>query len=43
METQPKAPYTAPETEVLEVRTEGIICGSGGLNDYNTQPGQNWP
>jgi len=22
--------YQAPETEVLEVKTEGIICASGG-------------
>ena len=42
MEIQPKAPYMAPEAEALEVQAEGIVCGSGGLNNYNSQPGQNW-
>lgn len=27
--------YEAPVTLVIEVKTEGIICGSGSTNDYN--------
>lgn len=28
-----KEPYRAPETVVLEVNSEGIICASGGGED----------
>ena len=30
-----KQPYEAPSVEVLVVKSEGIICGSGGTQDYN--------
>ena len=30
-----RIPYEAPTVEVVEVRNEGIICGSGGTEDYN--------
>lgn len=30
-----RIPYEAPAVEVVEVRNEGIICGSGGTEDYN--------
>ena len=33
MESHPKEPYMAPEAVVLEVRSEGIVCASGG--NYN--------
>ena len=33
MEVLQKQPYEAPEVEVLEVQSEGIVCASGG--DYN--------
>ncbi len=29
-----KEPYEAPEVEVLEVKSEGIICGSGDTEKY---------
>ena len=29
MKEQKKEPYVAPEVEVLEVKSEGIICASG--------------
>jgi hypothetical protein len=35
-----KEPYAAPEVEVLEVKSEGIICGSGGTEQYT--PGNNY-
>lgn len=37
-----KAFYVAPETEAVEVRSEGVICGSGGSEDYTRNPEQNW-
>lgn len=41
--TTNKLPYEAPATEIYEVKTEGIVCGSGGTEDYN-HPGSpyNW-
>lgn len=41
MEAQVKETYEAPSTQVLEIKTEGIICGSG-LNDYNRQIPEDW-
>ena len=35
MEERLKQPYEAPTVLVVEVKTEGIICGSGSTNDYN--------
>jgi len=36
METIKKEHYEAPSTMVLEVKTEGIVCGSPyGTQDYN--------
>jgi len=32
--------YEAPEVEVLEVKSEGIICGSGETEQYG--PGNNY-
>lgn len=29
MNTEQKLPYESPQTEVVEVKQEGIICGSG--------------
>lgn len=28
-------PYLSPEVIVLEVKTEGVICNSGSVQDYN--------
>lgn len=30
-----KEVYEAPTVLIIEVKTEGIICGSGSTNDYN--------
>ena len=30
---QPKDQYLSPECEVLEVKSEGVVCASGGLGD----------
>ena len=30
-----KQVYSAPLSELLEVKTEGVICESGTLQDYN--------
>ena len=27
--------YLSPEVMVFEVKTEGVICNSGGVQDYN--------
>lgn len=37
-----KLPYEAPAIEVVEVRNEGIVCGSGGTEDYNKNSPLNW-
>ena len=29
------AQYLSPEVMVFEVKTEGVICASGGVQDYN--------
>ena len=34
--------YEPPVTEVIEIKSEGIICQSGGLTDYNHGTDQNW-
>jgi hypothetical protein len=41
METKRTDLYEAPATEVVEVKTEGIICGSKDPN-YNPWDNQNW-
>ena len=33
--TTSKLPYEAPATEVVEVKNEGIICGSGDRQYYD--------
>ncbi len=30
-----KALYLSPEVMVFEVKTEGVICNSGSVQDYN--------
>ena len=35
--------YVAPESEVLEVRLEGVIAASGQLNDWDEEtPTGSW-
>lgn len=41
MEEQLKQTYEAPAVLVVEVKTEGIICGSGNTNDYQYYPFDN--
>ena len=42
MELKHKEQYENPSTEVVEVKTEGVICGSGGVGDYTTNNLQEW-
>ena len=35
MDQTKKAPYLSPEVRVFEVKTEGVICNSGRVQDYN--------
>jgi hypothetical protein len=35
METKHKEFYDAPSVIIVEVKQEGVICASGGLQDYN--------
>ena len=37
MEINKKEMYLSPEVHIFEVKTEGVICGSGSgtLQDYN--------
>ena len=42
MEETTRLLYEAPETNVLELTNEGIICQSGGLTDYNRGSEQTW-
>ena len=37
-----RQPYEAPAVEIVPVRSEGIICGSGGTEDYNKNSPLNW-
>ena len=34
--------YVAPETNVVELNAEGIICDSGTLQDYTREDAQDW-
>ena len=34
MKEEVKIFYEAPAITVVEVKTEGVICGSGNLDDY---------
>ena len=37
-----KVSYESPEVEIVEVKNEGIICASGGTEDYNRNTPLNW-
>ena len=37
-----RQPYEAPAVEIVPVRSESIICGSGGTEDYNKNSPLNW-
>ena len=42
MKTKQNELYEAPKTEVLEVKTEGVICESTLDQNYNPWDNQNW-
>ena len=42
MEVNNKQPYETPAVMVVEMRSEGIICASGGTEDYNRNTPLNW-
>lgn len=42
MEENSKSHYEVPSTTVMEVRTEGFVCASGGTESYNRNTEQDW-
>ena len=42
METSIKQLYETPSTRVVEVTTEGIVCESGGIENYNRNSQEDW-
>lgn len=42
MESKHKEQYENPSTDVVEVKTEGVICESGGAQDYTPNTLQEW-
>ena len=42
MEAKNKETYEAPTMLVVEVKTEGIVCQSGGLRNYNREDSEEW-
>lgn len=42
MEAKNKETYEAPTMLVVEVKTEGLVCASGWLQDYNRQDAEDW-
>ena len=37
-----KEVYETPTLLVVEVKTQGIVCESGGLDNYNRQTAEDW-
>ena len=42
METKNKKTYEAPAMMVVELKTEGIVCQSGGLRNYQREDYEEW-
>lgn len=42
MEAKDKEIYEAPSMIVVDVKTEGIFCQSGGLQNYNRGESEDW-
>ena len=42
MEAKDKEIYEAPSMIVVDVKTEGIVCQSGGLQNYNRGESEDW-
>lgn len=42
MEIQNKETYETPAMMVVELKTEGIVCQSGGLQNYNRGESEDW-
>lgn len=42
MEIQNKETYETPAMMVVELKTEGIVCQSGGLRNYDRQEYEEW-
>ena len=42
MEMNEKQLYEVPSTMVVEMKFEGVICQSGGTEDYNRNATENW-
>ena len=42
MEYKTKETYEAPAMMVVELKTEGIVCQSGGLRNYQREDYEEW-
>ena len=42
MGTKNKKTYEAPAMMVVELKTEGIVCQSGGLRNYQREDYEEW-
>lgn len=42
MESDQKAFYEPPRVEVVKVKSEGVICASGGLTNYEREDYELW-
>lgn len=42
MEIQNKETYETPAMMVVELKTEGIVCQSGGLRNYQREDYEEW-
>lgn len=37
-----KSDYISPLCRVIEVKTQAVLCQSGGTEDYGNNPNPNW-
>ena len=37
-----KSDYISPLCKVIEVKTQAVLCQSGGTEDYGNNPNPNW-
>lgn len=42
MKSDPKAYYEPPRVVVVKVKSEGVICASGGLKNYEREDYELW-
>ena len=37
-----QAPYASPDVKVVEIKAQGVLCQSGGTQDYNNDTNNWW-